>query len=383
MLDHVDLYEVLAGNRSLVDLPELHFSSLEDTLSFLRAYGFDWSREEDQKKILYYYRRTLVYLQEKLLMNEDQLPQWLTGLSLPEEWLQRILWEPFRSFPEGASSPERVWACVILRVMHAFVHAENDLFHLFSQEIQSQVLTPFLAFIFTEGAKAQSFLKGRLFGKEFSLPLAHFEVKPHKTSVSSVTKLLAKAETHMIDIHDKIGVRLVTEYLWDVFLVLEFLLQNHVVSPAHVMAGQTTNSIYPTEVFQRFINEYRSEVEKLGWLHIRQDPHLRESWERQLVDFSQRQDNVELVKKNNPYSAGDYQFIKFVERKLIRLPEPLGGGRFFYPFEVQILTAQAYQSSLQGEGDHENYKKRQLEAARRRVLRSLYSASPAAEDRTS
>lgn len=344
------LLDVLAGNQSMVDLPRLNLHTLDQAQAFLQAYGFDLTIERDQKKALYYLRRAYIFLIEKLDVVESSLPEEIKNLETPQTILNLLL---------GASQLSnqhlQKFSCAILRVMHAFIHAENDLFHLYSQDIQQQILSPFQKYVSNQGPEAQVYLKG-LLEQDRQVNLVQFEVKPHKTSVSSVIKLLSKAETHMINLFDKIGVRFVTHTVVDSFRVLQFLLDNHLVSPAHVMAGQTTNTLFPISLLQNFI------LQNPTYFNL-SDHDLEQS----LRDFQRQEgDSSLVVKKDNQYSAGNYRFIKFVARRLIRLPGDQ--GQFFYPYEVQILTNEAYQMTLKGEGDHRLYKQRQLEAARRRVL---------------
>jgi len=347
----LDLLEVLAGNQSMVDLKGLFLDSKERARSFLLAYGFDLEKEPDQRKLIYYYRRALVFLFEKLEVSESLFPDELKKIDSSDGLVQLLL-----NASQNNSSDLKKWSCSLLRVMHAFIHAENDLFHLYANEIQKQILTPIQDCIVSEGSDAKPYLKSIQAKSSETVALEHFEVKPHKTSVSSVTKLLAKADTHMINLHDKVGVRFVTSTTYDALRVLEFLIQNHLVGVAHVMAGQTTNTLYPISLLRDFFSSSSKNVGSSA-----------EKFEQEILNFQKtKAHDVAFVKKENAYSAEDYQFIKFVARKLIRLPED--AGRFFYPYEVQILTQAAYLKTIQGQGDHKLYKKRQIEAARKRIL---------------
>lgn len=354
----LDLLDVLAGNRSIVDLPGLHLQDEAQASGFLKAYGFDLSIPGDQKKLVYYYRRALVFIIEKLEIPEDSLPPLLLD---PEkiEPLTRVLMWASNSFkyeePLAQQAPLRRWSCVMLRVMHAFIHAENDLFHLYSEEIQKQILSPIQDCIAIEGNEARPYLRWPEAPNQ-AISLEFFEVKPHKASVSSVIKLLSKAETHMINLHDKIGVRFVTRNILDAFRVLQFLVEHHLVGVAHVMAGQTSNNLYPVALFQEFMKVYPN-------IQDQSPDHIEQALLKFQLDYLNQ---VETVVKENAFSANNYRFIKFVARRLVRLPE--NAGQFFYPFEIQILTREAYEHTLQGDGDHKKYKQRQLDAAKKRVL---------------
>ncbi|MEO0336794.1 MAG: hypothetical protein AAF202_10385 [Pseudomonadota bacterium] len=73
----------------------------------------------------------------------------------------------------------------------------------------------------------------------------------------------------------------------------------------------------------------------------------------------------------NQFSSQDYRFIKFITRKLIRIPagnEESSPFSFFYPYEVQIVDYETYLQNLSGGASHAEYKKRQKRKARMRVL---------------
>jgi uncharacterized protein (TIGR04562 family) len=95
----------------------------------------------------------------------------------------------------------------------------------------------------------------------------------------------------------------------------------------------------------------------------------------------------------NPFSSPQFCSIQFTCRRLVKVPHPastllnqlrrqtgdleLGHElerhypkqlRFTFPFEIQITDWENYVSSHEGESSHINYKRRQLKAARKRVL---------------
>jgi uncharacterized protein (TIGR04562 family) len=42
--------------------------------------------------------------------------------------------------------------------------------------------------------------------------------------------------------------------------------------------------------------------------------------------------------------------------------------RFFFPYEIQILDADSFEEARSGRASHDDYRERQREAVRRRVL---------------
>ena len=83
---------------------------------------------------------------------------------------------------------------------------------------------------------------------------------------------------------------------------------------------------------------------------------------------------MEFQNKENIFTDPDYKFIKFISRKLISIEIQKKGQtekvHFFYPFEVQIMSYETYLKNMRGPLSHEQYKKRQEKAARRRLFGS-------------
>ena len=111
-----------------------------------------------------------------------------------------------------------------------------------------------------------------------------------------------------------------------------------------------------------------------------------------------------LEEGNNPYMLKNYRSIQFTCRQLIKYRNPffksfnelrqqakmvedknglaakildLDMGlvprdvRFFYPFEVQILDLKSHEINTAGDASHQEYKKSQVQAAMKRVFKSL------------
>ncbi len=368
-----NLLSVLVGSHSVIDLPGLHLKSTQQAFDFIKAYGFDLSLDEDRAKIKYIYRRALVFLIQTLGFEESKIPDAIKDLDQTQNIENVLLWASQTSLIGNtqdldlASTPSRElqkWSCAILRVMHAFVHAENDLFHFYSEEVQKQILTPFEEHVVSGGDKGRFYLRHPNDGiNEKSIELCGFEVKPYKTSVSSVLKLLAKHDVHMMSLYDKIGVRFVTQTLTDAFRVLQYLINHNILSLAHIMSGQTSNNLFPVDLFIKMAGDFApTKWKELSAQEI--DQFLLIAKKEYMAN-----PNHTLFPKENIFSSPDYEFMKFVTRKLIKISG--SGFQFFYPFEVQIMTQNGYKSSFQGSAEHGQYKKRQISAAKKRVFPEL------------
>ncbi|RYZ78556.1 MAG: TIGR04552 family protein, partial [Proteobacteria bacterium] len=175
-----DMLSSVAGGRSAIDSPRLNICSLGQASSFLLSYGFDHEKADDQERIWYYHRRALVLITEKLGFKMDEIPELLRDQRTLRD-IRRLLM--FASSTEASEKSLQRWSCAILRCMHVYVHAENDLFSSFGEEIQSQILTPFQRAIFHDGTTHKAYLKS---ADRADIELLAFEVKPFKTSASTV-----------------------------------------------------------------------------------------------------------------------------------------------------------------------------------------------------
>lgn len=349
----------VVGGVSAIEIPKLNILTHEAASSFLLNYGFDITRESDLEKLWYYHRRALVLMVEKLGFVDAELPEVFRDRRHLGDIRELLVIASSRNPDEREMQR---WACAILRCMHVFVHAENDLFSSFSEEIQSQILTPFQKSIRHDGNAHQTFLQNPE-GTE-SIELLGFEVKPFKTSSSTVIKLLAKPDALAMKIFDKLGVRFVTRNLFDTFQVVRFLIRQNVISFPHIMPDQSSNNLFPVDLFMEVCDDLAHRLDVLD------EKSIQAAFDQKLLDQGK---DIKYLRKENFFSGADYRFIKFISRKLIHV-KPVGGKEefsFFYPFEVQIMDQSAHASILSGPSEHQAYKERQRTAARKRLFPEL------------
>jgi uncharacterized protein (TIGR04562 family) len=196
--------------------------------------------------------------------------------------------------------------------------------------------------------------------------LHKFEIKPFKTTSSSVIKLLARPEKVALTLLDKLGVRIVTRSIFDSFRVVRFLIDAHLVSYPHIIPDQSNNTLYPLNLF----------IETMTELKIREKQNEKFSSadiESLLIErLSKAAERANFLDKENHFSGPEHRFIKFINRKLITVSlgpsETQRAFRFFYPYEIQIIDQDTYSKSLVGPTAHDEYKSRQRLKARRRVF---------------
>lgn len=355
-----EVLDCVVGGLSVIDIPRLKIKSIEHATDFIKTYGFDIENPDEVEKLWHFHRRAVVLITERLLKPGEQIPELLTDRKLLGDI--RLLLLHASSEDEHDQEMQR-WSCALLRVMHVFVHAENDLFLSFSEEIQKQILTPFEKCVITDGTG--TYLTSP--GSQEKVKLVQFDWKPFKASASTAIKLLAKSDLIGMAIFDKVGVRFITPTIFDSFKVIRFLVDHNLVSYPHIMPDQSSNTVYPADFFFEVMKEIESNppdsAEQVSaYLNSKIDEKIKEA---------------RFVRKENTFSSSGYRFIKFICRRLIQIPSSTGTGShspgkpltFFYPFEVQIVDAESHQKNQEGEAAHASYKERQREAARKRVLK--------------
>lgn len=360
----LDILNSIAGGRSAIDVPRLNIHSVEAARSFILCYGFDLSQQQSVESLWYFHRRALVLMTEKLGFSSQEIPEILKNPKQLQDISKLLI---FASSKDPKERELQRWSCAILRCMHVFVHAESDLFSSFSQEIQKQILEPYQAAIVNEGSHQRIYLKSKKVNaskNQVEVPLAGFEIKPFKTSSSTVIKLLARPDALAMKIFDKLGVRFITKSLFDSFQVIRFLVEENIMSFPHIMPDQSSNNLYPVSLFVQICEELLSSQNELS------DSEIQKRFEagyQQASGHLSFQD--QLFRKPNEQSSQDFRFIKFITRKLITI-NPVGQRpfSFFYPYEVQIMDKESHQLALSGPLEHEAYKERQKMAARERVL---------------
>ncbi len=351
-----DVLQSLAGGLSAIDNPRLNLSTVESARAFIKSYGYDLNHEKDLNRIWYFHRRALVLLTEKLGFSENEIPEVLRDRKQLGDISQLLL---FASSRRPQDKQLQRWSCAILRCMHVYIHSESDLFTSFTEEIQSQILSPFQKAIFHDGSSHRTFLKSSG-GERSPIELVGFEVKPFKASTSTVIKLLAKPDALAMKVFDKLGVRFITQSLFDSFQVIRFMVEENLINFAHIIPDQSSNNLYPVDVF----------LEVCDWIS-RHSPDAKGEELSGIFEkaLAQAGDKAKLFRKINEQSAENFRFIKFITRKLIHINLP---GRenfnFFYPFEIQIMDNKSHEMATSGPSEHEAYKERQRQTARRRVL---------------
>lgn len=373
-----EVARVVLGGGSFIDQPGLRYSSLIRARDFALNYGYDVDIPTQRGQLVKVFEDALTFMEEVILEGTD--------LSLPSEFcdlqdpLELLVWASER--PMGTRAR---WSCALLRVMHTLFHLDNNVYLRFLPEIQQQVFDRYERYLVptTDG--------GWLLKGQYEVPLLAVKRKESKNRVSMLLKLLHKPENVAETIYDQIGIRLVAEDLLGVLATIRFLLDHNILMAAHIKPSRTRNLMVNLPALEWWMAQLPP-----GFTLDRLEPKEREELMSLLTLKPEKPET-------NPFSSSNYSAVQFTARTLIRLPNPAvpvldlvqarlrAMGRpemgdllhipeliqdqeeftFFFAHEVQVMERTGFESILSGPASHAEYKLRQREAARRRVLQGI------------
>ena len=350
----------ILGGVSVLDAPRLSVRNKDQAEEFIKSYGFFWESEEDRTLLQSYFRQAVIFLQEKFVESDKQkLSEFFENSGVDD--LRSLL--VVASDRSSDSKKLQTWACATLKVIHVIIHLNSDFYSLFNDEILSQILRPIQSHVVEDKIQGATFLQS----EHEKIKLDKFESKPTKYQSSGIIKLLAKKRLMALNILDHIGVRFVTKNTFDVFQVIRFLVNYSLVSYPQCIVNESINTVYPTDLFLEVMDTLRARSSKNNSKDTSKE--ISEMLDKKLLEVG---DQAKFQNKESAFTDPDYKFIKFISRKLVRFRIQREGKqeelRFFYPFEVQVMSYEIYLKDMYGSLSHKEYKKRQEKAARVRLF---------------
>ena len=377
-----EVTQVILGGGSSIDLDTLRIHSPGEAWNFALNYGYDMGIPVQRAAVLRVYEDAVDFLEGVMLDGTD--------LHVPFE--VRDLQDPLDLLVWASDRPRNIrgrWSCAVLRVMHTLFHVDHNVNLRYLPEIQAQVFGRYDQYLVCEGDRWC--LRGA-----YEVPLVAVERKENKDRVSMLLKMLHKPENVAETIYDQIGIRFVAEDQLGVLMVIRFLLDHHVLMPTHIKPSRSRNLMIDMEALAAWSESMPPyfRIQDLG-------PEERKALSRTLALKTPKKDQ-------NPFSSKDYSAIQFTARTLVRLPSPatqaletlqtrlqtMGDTElsdlvcipellleqeeftFFFAHEVQVMEQSGFQSSRSGPASHSEYKQRQRDAARRRVLQGILQEEP-------
>jgi uncharacterized protein (TIGR04562 family) len=405
-----DMFQVILGGQSALDASSFlgTIRTKEESAQFLLGYGFDIEDPVTQAELFGNFQEAMQFIKKYFLKESRpdgldlQIPSIFFTLNHVNDLLILTQKRGSKKIEE-----ERIWAGIILKVMHTIIHADKDLRHNYFPVIQKQIFDRFYKYIFRSHhisvPNETCLFLGKSEHDPEKIPLIDFQTKSKKTRDSIIIKLLHKPENVAEELFDRIGIRFVTFSKLDILRIVSFLEKHSVMIPHNIKPSRSINGLIPLESFKK---KYFSILKNTLRTHLNEQEFVAQL-ENALHNSDHERRHISEEETKNLYSSKGYKAIQFTCRQLIKYRDPFLSNfvhirklakqlnaqgdqselskkileldtshlyrevRFFYPFEVQLVDKENYVIQTQGIASHEEYKKLQLKAAMIRVFRPL------------
>lgn len=392
-----DVFDIMLKSKSALDSEIFVANSLsrEQAMEFLEGYGLDPDDPIAKAELFGTFQEALQFIMRYFLKegNSDGLdysiPPSMYQITDITDLLIKASYTP--GTPETA---DRIWAEIVLKVMHTLLHIDKDLRSNYFSVIQTQIFDRFYKYLHRDGNN-QLYLGDKK--NKYCIKLVDFQTKSKKSRDSVIIKLLHKVENVAEELFDRVGVRLVTENRFDTLRAVRFLVEKSVMIPHNAKTSRSVNTLIDLERFkkrydsilkmslrnnlseERFLMAMEREILECRIDGAESDRNMHTKSAYRSIQFTCRQ----LIKYVNPFfhefsylrqSAKDSDCAdKTLAKKILNMDMSLISRdvRFFYPFEVQIVDEVAHRENSEGEASHKEYKKAQLKSAMMRLFRPL------------
>ena len=391
-----EILDVVVGGKSALDTKNFlgPMSSIDQVNHFLKGYGFDPNDHVSKAELFGNFQEALQFIKRYFLKEGN--PEGL-DLKLPNSLLmisdisQLFL---MATDDKPNKKEDKLWAEILLKVMHTIIHADKDLRSNYFNIVQTQIFDRFYKYIFRgDNDKLYIGIKG----SDDIVQLVDFETKSKKTRESVIIKLLHKAENVAEELFDRVGVRFVTHSRFDTLRVIRFLLEKNIVIPHNNKPSRAINTMIDLPRFR----EAHQRVIKMALRNNLSEDRFVAAMEREILDCNLQGETNE----RNKFTSKSYQSIQFTCRQLIEYKNPFlqefnelrriakkldpdenelarrvlnmdispvaRDIRFFYPYEIQIVDNTAFQENSQGDASHQEYKRQQVQSAMKRIFKAM------------
>lgn len=392
-----DILDVVVGGKSALDTKNFlgPMSSIEQVNQFLKGYGLDPNDHVTKAELFGNFQEALQFIKRYFLKegNPDGLDLKLPNSLLMISDISQLFLMATDDSP--GKKEDKLWAEVILKVMHTIMHADKDLRSNYFNIVQQQIFDRFYKYIF-RGEQDKLYIGIK--GTDKVVSLIDFETKSKKTRESVIIKLLHKAENVAEELFDRVGVRFVTNSRFDTLRVIRFLVEQNIVIPHNNKPSRAINTMIDLHRFK----EAHQRVLKMAIRNNLSEERFLGAMERAIQDCDL---SKEGSGERNKFTSKSYQSIQFTCRQLIEYKNPFLGEfndlrriakklnpeenelarrvlsmdislvardiRFFYPYEIQIVDQTAFVENSQGDASHQEYKRQQVLSAMKRVFKSM------------
>lgn len=323
-LQEIHEVRLLLRGDSVVDWHRLGLTSSEDVLRLLSVNAIDIHDPRDLARLDTLRAEAVRYITENLGLRLDEY----IATTVPATDLLLIA-----SSSEGRNQRQ---ACTLLKVMHI-------IYHLDARELRMALSIPDSElFSRVEQSIVRMFDELRTLG----VPVVEFAWS-RKSKESLITKLLVKRDTNAARVFDRLRFRLVVEREQDILPTLHLMLRRFIPFN-YVVPGQTVNRLVDDRPIEQLLSQSR--------------------------DFSMAHADSDATP--NEFSGQGYQVLNFVADLPVRIDGlvdpallPENSNVVFVLAEFQIIDQARAQGNEEGENSHVQYKLRQHQRVRERLLR--------------
>jgi uncharacterized protein (TIGR04552 family) len=334
-LEDLETVRLMLRGGSVIDWYQLDFRGLEDVDRFLRINEFDPAGAEDMDRL------------EELRLDAVEYLTRNFDFRLPDAVASQV---PARDLFLIASrqGDHRLWACVILKVMH-IIH------HLAGRELSTRLSIPADKIYRAIELKVMRVIEDL---RAAGYPVVEFQWS-RKSLDSLITKLLAKRSTLAANIYDKLRFRMIVRGKDDILPMLA-ALHRRLIPFNYVVPGESVNHLVD-----------------LGRILDASAP-LRALGDQMMTDDDGEARPRALL---NEFSGEAYQVVNFVADLPVRVDSYLDdatrghGNVVFVLTEFQLADQATALANEAGDNSHELYKARQHRSVRQRLLRARRAAT--------
>jgi uncharacterized protein (TIGR04562 family) len=369
-------------------------STIDEVNQFLKGYGLDPNDHVAKSELFGNFQEAIQFIRRYFL--KEGSPDGL-DLKVPNSLMMiSDISQLFLMATDDniVKKEDKLWAEVVLKVMHTIMHADKDLRSNYFGIVQTQIFDRFYKYIYRND-------EDKLFigvkGSEDIVPLVDFETKSKKTRESVIIKLLHKAENVAEELFDRVGVRFITHTRFDSLRLIRFLLEKNIVIPHNNKPSRAINTMIDMVKFK----EAHQKLLKMALRNNLSEDRFLSALERAAIEAELTHGESE----RNKHTSKAYQSIQFTCRQLIEYKNPFlqefndlrriaknaspeenelarrvlsmdislvaRDIRFFYPYEIQVVDVEAFKENSQGEASHQEYKRQQVKSAMKRVFKSI------------
>lgn len=323
-LQDINEIQLLLRGQSVVDWHRLALTSDEDVRRLLALNGLELTDPRDVARLADLRQQAVRYIADVLKLRLDE------AIADKSPWVQLPL------IASGKAGPQQRQACTLLKVMHI-------LYHLDAREMRASLaISDSEIFSLVEESVTRMFDELRTAG----VPVVEFSWS-RKTKESQVTKLLLKKETNAARVFDRLRFRLIVRDPEDLIPTLRIML-HRCIPFNYVVPDQTVNTLIDLNSLKVLGGGTSFDTEA----STRPQPGP------------------------NEFSGKSFHVLNFVADLPVRVDSLLPpdhderrGRVVFVLAEFQVMDKRTAEANEQGESSHAEYKRRQHQHVRMRLLR--------------